>query len=155
MVRGIVNNFICSSFFSFLHLHVCRFSLSCFPLPVHFGTAFKRMFTSRCLCAIIRQCTITLSQNTCAPIYFLFVLLNCNGSLSSAYSVYLHFLGHKFSTSTQFLFAAREQQLPSRTFLLSYKRRVGIPTKVNQVTCSEVILLQDPTEKCPRVSVCC
>ena len=57
--------------------------------PSIFGAAFKRMFTSRCLRAIIRQCTITLSLNRCPPLCFLFVLLNFNCSLSAPHSVYL------------------------------------------------------------------
>ena len=40
MVRRIFEIFICSSFCSFLRLHVCRFSYSFFPLPVHFGAAW-------------------------------------------------------------------------------------------------------------------
>ena len=54
--------------------------------PSIYGAAFERMFTSRYLCAIIRQCTITLLQNGCPPFCFLFVLLNCNCSLSAAHS---------------------------------------------------------------------
>ena len=72
MVRDIVDNFKCSYFFSFLHLHVRSFSFSCFPLTVFYGAAFERMFTNRCLCAIIRQCTITLSLYRRHLLRFLF-----------------------------------------------------------------------------------
>ena len=75
--------------------------------------AFERMFTSRCLCAIIRQCRITLSlyRYRCPPLRF-FVLLHCNYSLSAEHSVHLHVIGHHSYTSRLFLIAAREQQLP-------------------------------------------
>ena len=63
-------------FFSYLCLHVCRFSFSCCPLPFHYGASFERMLTSRCLCAILRQCTITLSLNRCPLLFFcLFCLI--------------------------------------------------------------------------------
>ena len=65
MVRGILNIFKCSSFSPF---SICRF---CFSLcPSIYGADFERMITSRCLCAIIRQCTITLSLIVCPPFCF-------------------------------------------------------------------------------------
>ena len=79
-------------FFSFLHLHVRSFSISFLPFPSIYGAVFERMFKGRCLCAIIRQYTITLSLS---PSPF-FVLLICNCSLVSAHSVYLHLVGHHF-----------------------------------------------------------
>ena len=52
-----VHNFKCSSFSSFLHLHVhstgSLFLASLFPSI--YGAAFVRMFPSRRLCAIIRR----------------------------------------------------------------------------------------------------
>ena len=75
MVRGKVDNFKSLSFFSFLRLHVCRFSFFASFSPSIYGAAFERMFTSLCLCAIIRQCTITLLLNRCPPLCFLFCLI--------------------------------------------------------------------------------
>ena len=150
MVRGKVDNFKSLSFFSFLRLHICRFSFFASFSPSIYGAAFERMFTSLCLCAIIRQCTITL--------LLFFVLLNCNCSLSAAHSVYLHFLGyHSQNLKVSFTLLRGSNSFPAlnRIFLISYKRRVAIPIKDNQMTRSEVILLQDPTEKCPRVSFHC
>ena len=100
--------------------------------PLIYSAAFERLFTSRCFCALIRQCTITLSLYRCPPFCF-FVLLNSNSSLSSAHSVYLHVLGHHSCTSSQLLFAAREQQLPwamNRTFLLPVRRLDGRQMRV-------------------------
>ena len=86
MVLGIVNHFKCSFFSRFLHLHVRSFSFSCLPLhrpfmalltslcPSIHGAAIERMCTSHCLCAIIRQCTITLSLYNMALSVFCFVL---------------------------------------------------------------------------------
>ena len=148
MVRDIFDNFKCSSFFPFF---VCVFAGSLFLASLCLSIyAFARMFTSCCLCAIIRQCTITLSLNRCPPFCFLFVLLNSNCSLSAAHSVYLHFLGHysqNFKYSLYFLRGSNSFPALNRTFLLSNKRRVSIPTKDNQVSRSEVILFQEPTEK--------
>ena len=47
--------------FSFLHLSVCSFIFLASVCPSIYCAAIERMFTSRCLCAIIRQCRITLS----------------------------------------------------------------------------------------------
>ena len=83
--------------------------------PLIYSAAFERLFTSRCFCAIIRQCTITLSLYRCPPFCF-FVLLNSNSC-----------------TSSQLLFAAREQQLPwamNRTFLLPVRRLDGRQMRV-------------------------
>ena len=81
MVHGIVDIFKCSYFFSFLRLHVCMFSFSCFPLPV---------LLWRCFWTIIHE--LLYSLNRYPPLRFLFVLLNFNCSLSAAHSVYLNFL---------------------------------------------------------------
>ena len=139
MVRGIVDNFKCSQFFSFLHLHVSRLSFLASLCSSIYDAAFERMLTSRGLCAIIRQCRITLS------LIQMFAQLNCNCSLNTAHSVYLHFLGQSLELKDSFFCCAVTL---NRTFLHSYKRRLAIPTKDNQMTCSEIIL-QDPTEKCP------
>ena len=88
MVRGIVDHFKCSSFFSFLRLYMSAGSLFlAYLCPSIYGAAFYRMFTSRCLCAVIGQCTIT-------PLCFLFVWLNCNCKISAGHSVFLYFLCH-------------------------------------------------------------
>ena len=86
MVRGIIDYFKCSSFSPFSVStsagSLCLASL-CQSI---YGAAFERIFTSRCLCTLIRQCTITLSLHRCPPLCFLFVLLNSNCSLSAAHS---------------------------------------------------------------------
>ena len=122
MVRGIVDNFKCFFF-------VCMFAVSLFLVslcPSIYSAAFERIFTSRCLCAIIRQCTITLSLFRC-PLS-VFFLLNCNCSHSSALQVNIYL-------------QRRSNGFPAinRTLLLSYTRRVAIHTKDNQVTRSEVV----------------
>ena len=61
----VVNNFKCSSFFSFLPLHISRFSFSCFPSSVHLWHCFVRMFTIRCHCAIIRHSAQLPSHCNC------------------------------------------------------------------------------------------
>ena len=85
MLRGIVNNFKCSSFFSLLHLHVRRFYFSCFPLPVHLWRCFwKHVYKSLSYSAIIwLQCTITLSSNNCLIVI----------AVSALHILYLHALG--------------------------------------------------------------
>ena len=65
--------------FSFLHLSVCSFIFLASVCPSIYCAAIERMFTSRCLCAIIRQCRITLSLCWCTPLRF-FVFLNRNCS---------------------------------------------------------------------------
>ena len=77
-----------------------------------------------------------LPLNRCSPLCFVFVFLNCNCSLSTAHSVYLHFLELKVS----FYLLRGSNSFPAldRTFLLSFERRVAIPMKDNQVTHSEV-----------------
>ena len=149
MVRGTVNIFKCIDFFSFLHLHVCKFS---FPslCPSIYGAAFERMFTSRCLCDHYKKVHDHSFIELMSPsLYFLFVLLNCNCSLSSAHSL--------LALQVSFYLLRGSNSFPAlnRTFLFFYKRRVAIPAKDNQVTRSEVILLYDPTEKCPWVSFRC
>ena len=126
MLRGIVNNFKCSSIIFFSPFSICAsaiFSFSCLSLPFHsiydallethrrksnrkcdllhwlhkvanlshilcevfnILSAFERIFTSHCLCAIIRQSRITLSLYRCS--LSVFVLLNCNLSLSVEHS---------------------------------------------------------------------
>ena len=105
-------------------LQVLFFLLS---LPVYLWSCFKRMFTSRCLCAIIRQCAITLSLNRCPPLCFLFVLLNCNCSLSAAPECTLCLLAFfrspllEFKVSFHLLRGSNSFPALNRTFLLSYK----------------------------------
>ena len=98
--------------------------------PSIYGAAFERMFMSRCLCAIIRQCTITISLYRCPPLRL------CNCSLSAKYSFYLHWLGHHSCSLSQFLFAAREQQLPrDKPHIFTFLYMEGCySTKDNQVT---------------------
>ena len=80
MVRGIVNNFKCSLIIFFSPFSICASTVSFFLAslcPFIHGTAFEKMFTSHCLCAIIRQCRINLSLYKWTPLLF-FVLLNRN-----------------------------------------------------------------------------
>ena len=56
MVRGIVNNF---KFLFFSLFSICMSAVSLYLAslcPAIYGAVFERMFTSRCLCAIIRKC---------------------------------------------------------------------------------------------------
>ena len=69
MVGGIVNKFKCSSFVSFLHLHVRT------PQFLFFLPPFARTFMAlhlkqflRVASPIIRQCTITLTLYRCPPL---------------------------------------------------------------------------------------
>ena len=76
MVRGKVDNI--SNVYLFSPFFVCTSAGSLFLAsfsPSIYGAAFERMFTSLCLCAIIRQCTITLLLNRCPPLCFLFCLI--------------------------------------------------------------------------------
>ena len=68
MVRGIVNNFKCSYFFSFLHLRVRSFSFFCLPLPAPLWRCFKRMFKSLCLCAIISNIVGNIKPSQYLPL---------------------------------------------------------------------------------------
>ena len=93
MVRGTVNNFKCSSFSPFSICTSEGFLFLSSLCPSSHGAAFERMFTSRCLCAIVRQCS-TVSALHC--------LLECARSPLPAQSqlctVYLNVLGHHSST---------------------------------------------------------
>ena len=138
-----VNNFKCLSFSPF---SICTSADSVFLAsfcPSIYGAAFERMFTIYCLCAIIRQCRITLSLYKCTPLRFFFILLNYNYNLSTKHSVYLHVLGHHSCTPCQFLFAAREQKRPCyepHIFTFLYKEGCYLTNK-NQVTHSRVIIM--------------
>ena len=157
MSRGIVNYFKFSSVSPF---SICTSAVSLFLASLClsiYGAAFERIFKRGCLGAITRQCTITLKLYRCPLSVFCFVLLNCNSSLSSEHYVYLHVLGYHFCTSKLVFICSGEQQLscyepPIFTFLYKESCYSTNSTKDNQEACSEVILLQDPTKKCPRVS---
>ena len=84
--RLIISNVHRSSFFS---ISICVSAVSFFIAslcPPIYGAAFDRMFTSRCLCTIIRHGRINLSlyriDVLCNPFRY-FVLLNCNCSLEA------------------------------------------------------------------------
>ena len=107
MVQCIVDKFKCSSFSSFLHCTPRGFLFLASLCLSLFGTAFERMLMSRCPCAMI-----TLSLNRCPHLYLvLFCLIVIVASA-------LHILTTCICqvttsrTSSQFLFAARKQQLP-------------------------------------------
>ncbi len=61
------------TFFLLSQSAVTLFIASLFPSI--YGAASERMFTSRCLCAIIRQSRITHSLHRCPPLRFLFFLI--------------------------------------------------------------------------------
>ena len=123
------------------------------PFARPFRCWFEYMFTSRRLCAILGQCTITLSLYRYPLSVFLFVLFNCKGSLSSIFCLLACDRSSLLALKViQFLYAAREQKVPCyepHVFNFLYKESC-YSTKDNQVTRSEVILLQDPTEKCSQ-----
>ena len=128
-------------FFSFLYLRVRSFSFLASLSPSIYGAAFERRFTSSCFCAIIRQCRITLSLYKCTPLRFLVCLIVIT---FSALNILSTCIGQviTYCTSSQFLFPAREQQLPCcepHIFTFPYKEDCYF-TKDNQVTRSEIIL---------------
>ena len=89
MIWGTVNNFKCSTIIFFFSISICVSAVSFFIAslcPPIYGAAFDRMFTSRCLCTIIRHGRINLSlyriDVLCHPFRY-FVLLNCNCSLEA------------------------------------------------------------------------
>ena len=98
----IIDNLKCSSFFSFSIDKSAGYLFLASFCPSIYGTVSERMFLSRCLCAIIRQCTITLSLNRCSPVCFLFVLLIVVAALA------LHILStciFQVKTLSKFLFS--------------------------------------------------
>ena len=61
-----------------------------------YSATFEKMFTSRCLCAIIRQFTITRIDVPSIVLFFcLFCLIVIAASIAVP-SVYLHWLGYHF-----------------------------------------------------------
>ena len=113
----------------FSSFYICTSAVSLFLAsicPSIYGAAIERMFTSRCLCAIIRQCTINLSLYRCHPLHLFCLIEVCSLSTSSQFFLYLQRGSNSFPAM-------------KRTFLLSYKRKFAIPRKDNQVTCLEVI----------------
>ena len=83
MVRGIVDNFKCSSFFYFLRLYVCRFSFSCLTLPVRF---WKNVYEALSLRHFKTVHDHPFIEKMSPLSVFDFVLLNCTCSLSAAHS---------------------------------------------------------------------
>ena len=76
VARKLTSKVINVYFFSSLPICMSAVSLFIASLcPSINGAVFERMFTSRCLCANIKQCTITLSLQRCPPLRFCFVLL--------------------------------------------------------------------------------
>ena len=146
MLRGIVDNFI----FFLLSPSACPqliYLFLSFICPSFHSAAIERMFTSRCLCAIIRQCRITaLSLNSCSLLLFLFCLIviaasalyipsTCIGQVTT-----LHFKLVPICSE-----GAIASLLCTTHFYFLYKE-CCYSSKDNQVTRSEEILLKDTTD---------
>ena len=73
-------------FFSFLRLHVCRFSFSCCPLPFHLWRFFRKNVYK----LLPLRHFMTVHDHSfieqMSPSLFLLVLLNCNCSLSQGWA---------------------------------------------------------------------
>ena len=106
--------------------------------PSIYGAAFERMFMSRCLCAIIRQCRITLSLYRCPPLrFFLFCLIIIVASVMNILSSCCARSPLCTSCLQQ---GSNSFPAMNRTFLLSCTRSC-YSMKDNQMTRSDVILL--------------
>ena len=106
MVRGTVNNFKCSSFSPFSICTSEGFLFLSSLCPSSHGAAFERMFTSRCLCAIVRQCS-TVSALHC--------LLECARSPLPA-------LSSQFLFAVQFIFKNTINSRKSIPILQGFQR---------------------------------
>ena len=103
MVRGIVNNSECSSFYLLSPSARPQFLFFLLPFALPFmALLLKECLMGLCLCAIIRQCTITLSLNRCHS-HCLFCLIVI--AALALHILYFNLLGHHSSrTLNQFLF---------------------------------------------------
>ena len=102
-----------------------------FLCPSIYGAAFERMFMSRCLCAIIRQCRITLSLHRSTPLRF-FLLLNCNCNLRAEHCLVALVRSSRLALQVSFYFQwwSNSFLAMNRTLLLSCTRRVDIQRKI-------------------------